>query len=727
MMTADLIDIVQTRAVQHPKSVALTSADHSISYKDLNLAIHNLAHQLQNLSGTCVGIDMQNSPLWILTDLACIAANITTVPLPPFFTQKQREHALQTSGAQHLLTDFVTKSENVVGIKGIGNIQICDLPYAPVDLPENCAKITYTSGTTGQAKGVCLSQQGMEQVAQSLVKVVGCAPAKKTVAILPVGVLLENIAGVYATLLAGGTYDIRSQAEIGLAVGSPPDFLKLGQYLLEEKATGSIMVPELLRGLMQVMSSGAFTLADMQFIAVGGSKISPKLLSLAAHLKLPVFQGYGLSEAGSVVALNTKNGQQLESVGQVLPHVNVKISDEGEIHILNPAFLGYVGKIKTSAPDVNLGFPTGDLGQLDKNNFLYVTGRKKNVLITSLGRNISPEWPESELLARAEIAQVVVAGDAEPFLCALIVPSHADYSAAQIQNAVDQANANLPEYAQIKAWKLVPPFSVQNEMLTGTARPIRTRILANYSALISNIYRPTNNENPTLSNKKRTQNMKFFDRLVKETEAERASLHAVPQIKEALQGEITREAYIAYLEQAYQHVKHTVPLMMAAGSRLPDSKEFIREALVEYVEEEVGHQEWILNDIAATGGDAEAARNAEPNDATDLMVSYAYDFVTRKNPVGFFGMVFVLEGTSTQLATGASETLKNALGLTAKSFTYLHSHGALDLEHMSFFEKLMNQIDDEDDQQAIIKMAKRMYILFGNVFRSIPNTYQKAA
>jgi pyrroloquinoline quinone (PQQ) biosynthesis protein C len=161
--------------------------------------------------------------------------------------------------------------------------------------------------------------------------------------------------------------------------------------------------------------------------------------------------------------------------------------------------------------------------------------------------------------------------------------------------------------------------------------------------------------------------------------------------------------------------------MMAAGSRLPESKEYLREALVEYVEEEVGHQEWILNDIKHTGGNAEKVRRSEPGEATEMMVAYAYDYVSRINPVGFFGMVFVLEGTSIQLATNVAETLQNSLGLPENCFSYLSSHGSLDLEHMKFFEKLVNQIDDAADQEAIIHVAKRMFVLFARVFQSIPH------
>ena len=214
--------------------------------------------------------------------------------------------------------------------------------------------------------------------------------------------------------------------------------------------------------------------------------------------------------------------------------------------------------------------------------------------------------------------------------------------------------------------------------------------------------------------------MNFFERLQAETAAEKQALYNVPVIQSAVQGEISLATYTAFLEQAYHHVKHTVPLMMASGARIPQEKEWLREALVEYVEEEIGHQEWILNDIGHCGGDKEAVRNGIPSEATELMIAYAYDSITRGNPVSFFGMVFVLEGTSTALATTAAESIASSLNLGKSCFSYLNSHGTLDISHMQFFEKLMNRIDDPKDQQAIIHMAKRMFVLYANLFRSLP-------
>ena len=190
----------------------------------------------------------------------------------------------------------------------------------------------------------------------------------------------------------------------------------------------------------------------------------------------------------------------------------------------------------------------------------------------------------------------------------------------------------------------------------------------------------------------------FFQRLQQETSSSRNELISIPLIQEALRGEVTRAQYLAFLGQAYHHVKHTVPLLMACGSRLGSENELLKKAIVEYVEEEYGHEQWILDDIKAAGGNPYQVKNAQPNIATETMVAYAYHQIDRKNPVGFFGMVHVLEGTSTALATLAAEQLQTQLGLPPNAFSYLTSHGSLDLEHVRFFESLVNQLTREEDK-----------------------------
>jgi len=214
--------------------------------------------------------------------------------------------------------------------------------------------------------------------------------------------------------------------------------------------------------------------------------------------------------------------------------------------------------------------------------------------------------------------------------------------------------------------------------------------------------------------------MKFHDRLLASTADERAALVATPIIQGTLRGEVSLASYLAFLTEAYHHVKHTAALLAACQAALPERLDWMAPGLDDYIAEETGHDEWILADIAACGGDAALVRDGRPQPATELMVAYAYDTIARGNPVGFFGMVLVLEGTSVALALHAAHHIQRALRLPDAAFSYLRSHGELDREHIAHFASLMDLIDDPADQQAIIDAAKMFYRLYGDVFRSLP-------
>jgi len=214
--------------------------------------------------------------------------------------------------------------------------------------------------------------------------------------------------------------------------------------------------------------------------------------------------------------------------------------------------------------------------------------------------------------------------------------------------------------------------------------------------------------------------MSFFQTLQDATRTERETLFNLPIIHHALFGNVSLDSYRAFLTQAYYHVRHTVPLMMACGARLPIRLEWLRGAVCEYIEDEYGHEQWVLNDLRACGGDAEAVRNGEPELPIDLMVSYLYDLVARGNPVGLFGMVNVLEGTSIALATHAASSIQQRLGLPASAFSYLSSHGSLDVGHMETYRRLMDRLEDLDDQAAVIRASKVVYELYAEMFRRLP-------
>ncbi len=213
--------------------------------------------------------------------------------------------------------------------------------------------------------------------------------------------------------------------------------------------------------------------------------------------------------------------------------------------------------------------------------------------------------------------------------------------------------------------------------------------------------------------------MSFYDQLIALTTAERQQLMAAPIIADCLAGRVSRASYLAFLGQAYHHVRHTTPLLMLLGGRLPERLAWLRRAVAEYIEEEIGHEEWILNDIAAAGGAAGEVRASRPDLPAELMVAYAYDLVNRGNPAGFFGMVFVLEGTSVALALAAAQQIQDALGLPDSAFTYLRSHGTLDQEHTQHLARLLEQMEP-DDQEEVVRCARIFYRLYGDLFRALP-------
>ncbi|MGJ7555695.1 TenA family transcriptional regulator [Variovorax sp. RB3P1] len=214
--------------------------------------------------------------------------------------------------------------------------------------------------------------------------------------------------------------------------------------------------------------------------------------------------------------------------------------------------------------------------------------------------------------------------------------------------------------------------------------------------------------------------MSFHARLLSETADARMGLLSTPIIQGCLRGEVSLPSYQAFLREAYHHVRHTVPLLHACKAALQERNLWLQGPLDEYIEEEQGHDQWILDDIRASGGDAEAVRNGQPGHATEVMVAYAYDTIARRNPLGFFGMVHVLEGTSVSLALMAADQIQKPLQLPDAAFSYLRSHGTLDQEHTAHFELLMDQIEDPRDQDDIVHAARAFFRLYGDVFRSLP-------
>jgi hypothetical protein len=214
--------------------------------------------------------------------------------------------------------------------------------------------------------------------------------------------------------------------------------------------------------------------------------------------------------------------------------------------------------------------------------------------------------------------------------------------------------------------------------------------------------------------------MSFYLELLRRTDAERLALRSSPIIAEVMGGGVALPSYHAFLHEAYHHVRHTVPLLERCRAALPDRLGWMRPALDAYVDEESGHDEWILQDIAASGGDADATRHGQPGLATEVMVAYAYDQIARIHPLGFLGMVHVLEGTSAGLALAAADRIAAGLGLGDGGLRYLRSHGTLDQAHAAHYAQLVDRLDQPADREAIVHATRVFYRLYGDVFRGLP-------
>ncbi|WP_426015016.1 AMP-binding protein [Caulobacter sp. DWR2-3-1b2] len=478
---SSVLRAIDAHACASPDAIALSTPSATWTYAQLGEAVRHAATALFAFAplvrpGAPVAIQLANGPAWVILDLALIRLGWPSLPLPGFFTLAQRDHALADAGATLLIEAAEAGGQMVVAG---APIDVKPRRTAQVPLPTGTAKITYTSGSTGQPKGVCLSQAQMEMVAGSLVEAIGADYAGRHLPLLPLSILLENVAGLYTTLLAGGRYHVLPAAMLGLDNPFRPDLPALAGAIAAEEATSLIVVPELLRALLMVMTFSGARFPQLNLVAVGGAKVSSQLLSQADALGLPVYEGYGLSECASVVALNTPAARKAGAVGRPLSHLTVEIAPDGEIVVGPHPFLGYAGGA------LNTGeVRTGDLGGMDADGFLRIEGRRSNTIITAFGRNVAPEWVESELLAQPEIRQAVVFGEAQAALGALIVPLLPDMDEAAIARAVARVNQALPDYAQIKRWQIRAPFNLAAGELTNNGRPRRAVLLSRHSDFI---------------------------------------------------------------------------------------------------------------------------------------------------------------------------------------------------------------------------------------------------
>lgn len=467
----------------------------SRSARELLSRIEALAQAFRAAGVRVMATQIDNAPDWLAIDLALHRCGGVHVPLPTYFSATQCAHALAASGAGHFLG--ATAPGPAWQATPLADLTCWQTAATAVALPHGCDLITFTSGTTGQPKGVCLSRAALETVAASLVAASADLSPRRHLCVLPLATLLEQIGGLYAPILAGAEIALPGLASLGYSGAAGLDVAALLRTLHRHRPDSVILVPQLLQALVMAAAQGAPLPDTLRLIAVGGGRVGSELLAGAARIGLPVFEGYGLTECASVVCLNRPGASRTGSVGKPLPHARVFADASGELLVDGVRMLGYLGE-----PALPPGpWSTGDLGHVDDDGFVHIRGRRRNVFITAYGRNVSPEWVEAELVQQPVIAQALVMGEARAFNVAVLVPRDPQCQDASLQAAVDAVNAQLPDYARVGAWLRSPhPFSASQGTLTGNGRLRRDAIALRYREAIEALYPPTVSFIPFLEN-----------------------------------------------------------------------------------------------------------------------------------------------------------------------------------------------------------------------------------
>jgi len=484
-----LLAHIRAHAWRQPQAIAIGDDLGELCYLELDLAIDRTAAMLE--AGR-VGLLLANGCHWAVADLALAARGALCVPLPEFFTDAQLGHVIRDADLDLIVTDDPLRAQGLVGGETLPPVQLAGhevwlfrrASTGGAGAPLRTAKVTYTSGTTGQPKGVCLAAEAIGATAVGLCQAVGAGPQDRALSLLPLATLLENIGGLYAPLYAGARAQVPALATCGMDGSSGLNgaalFAALGHYA----PTTLILVPQLLKALVGGATAGLAGLGSLRFAAVGGAPVSPALLAQARALGIPAYEGYGLSEAVSVVCLNLPEADRPGSAGRPLPHANLSFSSAGEVQVQAPGFLGYLGTT-TQPPGI---WPTGDLGHLDAEGFLHLDGRCKSAFATAFGRNLAPEWVEGELTSHPDIAQAAVFGEGRPFNTAVLVPRPATSQAA-CERAVRAVNTRLPDYAQVGAWVLAAePFTPGNGLAGPAGTPRREAVHRHYRRQIDRLY-----------------------------------------------------------------------------------------------------------------------------------------------------------------------------------------------------------------------------------------------
>lgn len=438
-MTQRVFRAMALHALRTPGKAALRSGARCIDYAGLASFLGENAKALFG-PPRVVGITTSDPLEAALADLALTFSGHVSVHLPPFFSSAQKAHIVEAAGIE----TFIGECDMAAVTESLHPPEDCPPLDGPLDLPvAGARRIIFTSGSSGTPKGVLIGEMQMAAAIAGLEKTIEPSSEDRHLSLLPMAQLLEQVAGLYLPLLAGAEVRFCPEALHALFGGPMAPVMAT---MNAARPTTTIVVPALLSRLVsELKATNRIAPDSLRMMAVGGAITSPALLANATARGLPVYEGYGLSECCSVVALNRPKKARLGTVGKILDGVQVRI-DDGEIVVSGPTVMeGYVGQAPVTGE-----WRTGDLGRIEDGH-LIVEGRKDWLIVTPQGRNINPEWVEACLCADPHIpaAGLHLSEDGQLEIIALVT---APVDPAQ----VDHLMADLPHYARPVRVRFVP-------------------------------------------------------------------------------------------------------------------------------------------------------------------------------------------------------------------------------------------------------------------------------
>ncbi|MCY0931684.1 AMP-dependent synthetase/ligase [Streptomyces sp. H27-H1] len=540
----------------------------TVSYGELRRRVRESGRALLGLGvapGERVAVLAETRPEWTYTHFGVLAAGAVLVPVYPTAGEEELAWVLSDSAAVVAVCDDAAQAARVEALRAklprlravVAMDELRTLPgpapeaellarAAAVD-PDSDASIVYTSGTTGLPKGCRLTHANLGAIQDATLPLIKGGPGDSTYLYLPLAHLLAQLIQ-FTTLLEGGElcyFGGRIEDVIAeLAVARPTHlpsvprlFEKLHSVVLslaESQEGGADRFAEAVRlgvlaadGRLPAESQDAYEAAEKSLCSLvrgafggrltwaltGGAPIAPATLDFLRACGIAVFEGYGMTESGGVISLNHPAGVRYGSVGRPIAGCEVRIAEDGEVLARGPMiFPGYHANDTATAQtlDPEGWLRTGDLGELDADGYLSITGRKKELIITSAGKNITPTELEFAVQRSRYVSRAVMIGDRRPHPVALITLDAEEITAwatresidldparpgdhpavrALVEEAVTAANATVSRPARVRAFRILPEeFTIEAGTLTPTLKLRRRAVAERYAGEIEELY-----------------------------------------------------------------------------------------------------------------------------------------------------------------------------------------------------------------------------------------------